>query len=254
MLESSKPWLYDFAHKIASGEAHIPGPMLLFFRMAADPIPKLLFANSFQDWAVALDRSEKEFTVQTMHSEAEFSEKSTRTLERYLVQLQKSGAVLSRTKGYWGERGTRPRPDDYGRTPYHYRLNPLSRIAPNTVEKSPDTIREKMEGIDRDFLSFAEKFLVCLPGYRELLARALSVVLELASNPNFLALLWQIPEFSALFDGIDVGMIDYFGKQLSLLIPEELVPRFLVRRRIPVSGDYLPWEEARRLRLQIDLG
>jgi len=44
------------------------------------------------------------------------------------------------------------------------------------------------------------------------------------------------------------------GKQLSLVIPAEFVPRFLVRQQLPVTGDTLPLEKAKRLRLEIDLG
>jgi hypothetical protein len=107
---------------------------------------------------------------------------------------------------------------------------------------------------DRDFLSVAEKYLARLPAYRELLARALSIVFELASNPDFLGILWQIPEFKGLFDEIDVGMIKRLGKRLSFVIPAELVPISLVRQRLSVTGDTLPWDEAKRLRLEIDLG
>ena len=63
---------------------------------------------------------------------------------------------------------------------------------------------------------------------------------EIAFNPDFLAILWQIPVFKGLFDEIDVGMIERLGKQLSLVIPAELVPMFLVRQRLPVIGDILP--------------
>jgi len=77
---------------------------------------------------------------------------------------------------------------------------------------------------------------------------------EFSSNPDFLAVLWQIPEFKGLFDEIDVGMIERLGKRLSFVIPAELVPISLVRQRLPVIGDTLAWDEAKRLRLEIDLG
>jgi hypothetical protein len=225
-LESSKPWLNEFARKIASGEAHVPGPLLLFFRIAADPLPGLLSPDSFEDWASAQDNREKEFTAQTLHSEPEWSGTSVRSLERYFAHLRRSGAVLLRTKGFWGKRGSRP--SDYGRPSYHYHLNPLSSVSLNPLSKAPEAINNQVEKIDRDFLSIAEKYLTCLPAYRELLARALSVLLELASNPDFLAVFWQVPEFKGLFGEIDVGMVERWGKQLSLIVPTELVPRLLL--------------------------
>jgi DNA-binding transcriptional ArsR family regulator len=241
-LEASKPWLNEFARRVASGDSHVPGLMSLLFKVAGDPLSSLLSADSFQDFASGL--SERESTAQILHNESDWSDKSIRTLQRDFVRLRRTGVVLSRTKGKWGERGSRP--SDYGRTAYRYRLNPLSR--------GPATINYEVQKIDRDFLTVAEKFLVRLPGYRELLARALSVTFELASNPDFLAILWQIPMFKGLFDEIDVGMIEHLGKQLSLLIPAELVPISLVRQRLPVIGDIFPWDEAKRLRLEIDLG
>jgi len=107
--------------------------------------------------------------------------------------------------------------------------------------------------IDREFLSVAEKYLACLPGYRELLARVLSITIELVSNPDFLFILREVPEFKGLFKEIDVGMIERLGKQVSIIIPAEIVPMSLVRQRLMVD-DSLPWEEAKRLRLGIDLG
>jgi len=242
-LESFRISLNEYARKIRTGEAHVPGPMLLFFRIAADPLPRMLVPDSFEDWASGLDPSEKEFTVPTLHSEPEWSGKSVRTLERYFLGLRKAEALLSRTNGTWGKRGSRP--SDYGRPAYHYRLNPLSR--------GPTTINDKVAKIDREFLSVAEKYLACLPGYRELLARVLSITIELVSNLDFLFILREVPEFKGLFKEIDVGMIERLGKQVSIIIPAEIVPMSLVRQRLMVD-DSLPWEEAKRLRLGIDLG
>ena len=243
-LELRKPWLKEFARRVANGDIHVPSLMSLVFKIAGDPLPRLLSPDSFQDFASGLDSREREFTAQTLHNEPEWSHKSIRTLERGFGRLQRFGVVLSRIKGRWGKRGSPS--SDYGRTAYHYRLNPLSR--------GPATINDEAEKLDRDFLYVAEKFLARLPAYRGLLARALSVMFELASNPDFLAILWQIPVFKGLFDEIDVGMIERLGKQLSLVIPAELVPIRLVRQRLPVVGDILPWDEAKRLRLEIDLG
>ena len=243
-LELCKPWLKEFARRVANGDIHVPSLMSLVFKVAGDPLPRLLSPDSFQDWASGLDSREREFTAQTLHNEPEWSHKSIRTSERGFGRLQRFGVVLSRIRGRWGKRGSPS--SDHGRTAYHYRLNPLSR--------GPATINYEVQKIDREFLSAAEKYLARLPAYRELLARALSIVFELASNPDFLAILWQIPEVKGLFDEIDLGMIERLGKQLSLLIPAELVPISLVRQRLPVVGDILPWDEAKRLRLEIDLG
>jgi hypothetical protein len=243
-LELCKTRLKEFARRVANGETHVSDLMILFFKVAADPLPRILSPDSFQDWASGLDSSEMEFTVQTLRDEPEWFGKSIRNLERYFVRLQRSGVVLSRTKGRWGVRGSRP--SDYGRPAFHYRLNRLSR--------GPAATNDKVQKADRDFLSVAEKYLARLPAYRELLARALSIVFELASNPDFLGILWQIPDFKGLFDEIDVGMIEGLAKELSHVIPAELVPISLVRQRLPVIGDILPWDEAKRIRLEIDLG
>jgi len=243
-LESSKPQLKEFARRVANGDAHVPGLMSLLFKIAGDPLPRLLYPDSFQEWASGLDSREREFTAQTLHNEPEWSDRSIRTLERDFARLQRTGVVLSRTKGNWGKRGSRP--SDYGRTAYHYRLNPLSR--------GPAAINDEVRKIDRGFLYVAEKFLARLPAYRELLARALSIMFDLTSNPDFLSILWQVPDFKGLFGEIDVGMIEDLGKQLSLIIPAEVVPACLVGQRLPMIGDSVPWEEDRRLRLEIDLG
>jgi hypothetical protein len=243
-LESSKTSLNEFARMVANGDTHLPGPMILFFKVATDPLTRQLSPESLQDRDSNSDWRDGDFTVDYMHNEPEFSEKSIRTLERYFLGLQRSGVVLSTTKGKWGKRGSRP--DNRGRTAYYYRLNPISR--------GPAATNNTIPKIDRDFLSMAEKFLARSPAYRELLARALSVILELASNPDFLSILWQIPGLKGLFEETDVGMIERIGKQLSLVIPAELVPISLVRQRLAVIGDPLCWDEAKRLRLEIDLG
>src|SRR5438132_6983204 len=127
----------------------------------------------------------------------------------------------------------------------------------NNEQDFPMDLREKIViKIDPDFILDVRGYMQHseFKGTGSLLARALSVMFELASNPDFLAILWQIPEFKGLFDEIDVGMIERLGKQLSLVIPAELVPISLVRQRLPVVGDILPWDEAKRLRLEIDLG
>ena len=105
-LESSRPWLNEFARRVANGDARLPGLMRLFFKVGADPLAKLLSPESLQDWLSNSERSEQEFTAQTMHSEPEFSDKSIRTLERYFLRLQRSGVALATTKGKWGKRGS----------------------------------------------------------------------------------------------------------------------------------------------------
>ena len=122
------------------------------------------------------------------------------------------------------------------------------------MSRGPAATNDEVQRTDREFLSVAEKFLARLPSYRELLARALAVMFEFASNPDFLAVLWQIPELKGLFDEIDVGMIEGLAKELSHVIPAELVPISLVRQRLPIIGDTLAWDEAKRLRLEIDPG
>jgi hypothetical protein len=104
-LELCKTWLKEFARRVANGETHVSDLMILFFKVAADPLPRILSPDSFQDWASGLDSSEMEFTVQTLRYEPKWFGKSIRNLERYFVRLQRSGVVLSRTKGRWG--GTR---------------------------------------------------------------------------------------------------------------------------------------------------
>ncbi|MGA3297954.1 MAG: hypothetical protein ABSD41_10950 [Candidatus Bathyarchaeia archaeon] len=174
--------------------------------------------------------------------------KKRRTVEREISRLRISNILLAKksekTKGRWSNPHSRN--SESGRPAYRYSLNPLL---------IRDYVTNDYVDIEaRRFLTFAEKFLLGTPAFKECYERIWTAHYGMITSPEFaefIDIAQRIPEIDSLLKRVQkrTNVNGYekakeASKKMAFVIPAEIAPP---KMQTLDSEEHLSWEEARRL-------